>query len=74
MPRTVRITVKPNSKKEGVEPIAGGELRVSVHAPPREGEANEAVVRLLADYFSVPKTSITIRHGRTGRRKLVHVG
>ena len=54
------ITVKPNAKREGVEKRPDGSYRVAVHAPPVEGKANEAVVEMLADYFSVPKSSVRI--------------
>lgn len=74
MPPSFWVTVKPNSSKEQVEETAPGELRVSVHAPPHEGKANDALVRALAEHFGVPKSSISIRQGRTGRRKRVQIG
>ncbi len=46
---------------------------VSVHAPTQEGKANKALIELLADYFSVPKTSVKIIRGQTGRRKLIEI-
>ena len=46
---------------------------VSVHAPPREGKANKALIELLANYFSVPKASVKIIRGQTGRRKLIEI-
>lgn len=54
--------------------LANGEYSVSVRAPAREGKANEAVVELLAEHFSVPKSSIRIVRGDTARKKLIEVG
>jgi uncharacterized protein (TIGR00251 family) len=71
MPAKLWITVKPQSKKSEVKKISDGEYAVSVNAPAREGKANEAVIEALADYFSVPKSSIRIIRGQTGRRKLI---
>ncbi|TAJ81226.1 DUF167 domain-containing protein [bacterium] len=67
------ITVKPQAKREEVKKTAEGEYAASVHAPAREGKANEALVELLADHFSVPKSSVKIIRGQTGRKKLVEI-
>jgi uncharacterized protein (TIGR00251 family) len=74
MPSKLWITVKPQSKNPAVKKISEGEYAVSVNAPAREGKANEAVIELLARHFSVPKSSIRIIRGQSGRRKLVDVG
>lgn len=67
----IEVHVKPNSRKEGVEKTAAGIYKVAVNAPPQDGRANEAVVELLAEHFDVPKSSITILRGHSGRKKLV---
>ena len=67
------VTVKPQAKREEVKKLADGEYSVSVRAPAREGKANEAVIELLAEHFSVPKSSIRIVRGETARRKLVEI-
>ena len=67
------VTVKPQAKREEVKKIADGEYAVSVRAPAREGKANEAVIELLADYFSVSKSSVKIIRGQSARRKLVEI-
>jgi len=70
----ISLTVKANAKQEKVEEVAAGEYRVHVKAPPREGRANEAVIRALAEHFSVPKSHVVILAGQTGKRKLVRIG
>ena len=67
------VTVKPQAKREEVKKLADGEYSVSVRAPASEGKANVAVVELLAEHFSVPKSSIRIVRGETARRKLVEI-
>ena len=67
------VTVKPQARREEVRKLADGEYSVSVRAPAREGKANEAVIELLAEHFSVPKSSIRIVRGETARRKLVEI-
>jgi uncharacterized protein (TIGR00251 family) len=73
MPSKFWVTVKPQAKKSALKKISEGEYAVSVTAPAREGKANEAVMELLADYFSVPKSSIRIVRGQSGRRKLIEL-
>ena len=69
----ISITVKPNARRESVEKNPDGSYRVSVKAPPVEGKANEAVIEALADYFSVPKSTIFIVKGTKGKKKLVEI-
>lgn len=44
-------------------------LRVRVSAPPEKGKANQALIKLLARTWGVPKSSIEIRSGQSERRK-----
>lgn len=74
MAHRIWVTVKPGAKKEEVRKIAAGEYVAFVHAPAREGKANLALVEILADYFSVAKSSVRIIRGRTSRKKLVEIG
>lgn len=69
----VWVTVKANAKHEKIEQLDQRNLRVSVKEPPREGRANEAVIRLLSQHFSVPQRSIRIISGATAKRKLIEI-
>lgn len=67
------VSVIPNSKIEKVEATSENSLRVKVRAKPIEGEANRALVRLLSDYFNVPKSSIKIKSGFSGKFKIIEI-
>lgn len=69
----VPVKVKPNAKAERVEVQPDGSLLVFVNAPPVDGKANEAVVRAVAAHFEVPRSSVEIVRGVTGRQKLLEV-
>ena len=73
MNRRIWVTVKPRARKEEIVSLAEGEYRVSVRAPAEDGKANEAVIALLADSFSLSKSRIRIVSGRSARRKLVEL-
>jgi uncharacterized protein YggU (UPF0235/DUF167 family) len=48
-------------------------LRVHVAAPPVEGAANHALLRVLADELGVARRSVRLVAGAAGRTKLVVV-
>jgi hypothetical protein len=52
-----------------VEP--DGAIAVRVTAPPAEGAANKAVLTVLSDALSLPRSRIEIVRGASSRQKLV---
>lgn len=48
-------------------------LKVRVRARPVEGEANEALVKLLARTLGVPKSTVAIQRGGQSRTKIVEI-
>ncbi len=74
---TVRVRVTPKSSRDGVDGIEataqGAALKVRVRAVPDKGAANAAVAETLADWLGVPKGSITLLSGATGRVKSLSI-
>jgi len=69
---TVRVT--PRSAADRVEGFdAAGTLRVRVTAPPAEGAANAAVVKLLAKALGLPPRDVVLVSGATAREKVFDV-
>ena len=69
----IYVRVTPRAGKNEVLKISDGEYKVKVTAPPEKGKANEAVVNLLADYFGVPKSSISIIGGKSTKTKIIDI-
>lgn len=68
------VLIKPNSRKgPQAEPQDDGSLVAYVREPAVDGRANEALVRVLAEYFVVSKTRVTIARGHTARYKIVEI-
>lgn len=65
------ILVKPGSSQEKIVESAQGELVVYLRAKPHDGEANDALIKLLAKHFDVPKTTIKIIRGDKNRNKII---
>ncbi|OGZ45416.1 MAG: hypothetical protein A3C84_00290 [Candidatus Ryanbacteria bacterium RIFCSPHIGHO2_02_FULL_48_12] len=70
----ISVHIKPKSKHPEVrEDRSAGVVEVYVSAPPVDGKANEEMLELLADYFEVAKSLITIVSGHTARQKIVDI-
>ena len=70
---TIRVKVQAKSSQEKVEETGLDEYKVWVTSPPADNQANEAVIDMLADYFSVPPSSIRIRSGHKSSHKLIEI-
>jgi uncharacterized protein (TIGR00251 family) len=68
------VNVKPKAAKDAITRLSDTEFHLAVRAAPQGGAANQSVVRILAEYFSIPKSTIKIIRGNTARRKLVQIG
>jgi uncharacterized protein (TIGR00251 family) len=68
---SVRLT--PRGGRDVVEGWDGDVLRVRVTAAPSEGEANEALIRLLAKELHVPPSRVSLVAGGRSRTKIVDI-
>ena len=69
----VDVRVVPRARRDEIAGERDGRLLVRVVAPPLEGKANAAVVRLLAKALGVPKSRVSIARGEASRDKTVRV-
>lgn len=73
------LKVTPGAKKNEIlgweddYPQVGRVLKVKIAAPPVEGKANKEIVLFLAKALGIPKTSVEVVHGTSGRIKLVEI-
>ncbi len=72
--RTLRLKVKPGARVDELTELDDGTWQARVKAQPVDGKANAAVIALLARHFGVPKASVRIKSGASGRLKLVTIG
>lgn len=69
----LQVLVQPRASRDAFAGVVGDRLKVSLTAPPVEGEANAALCAFLAKQFGVPKSHVVLEHGETGRRKRVRI-
>ena len=65
----ITVSVKPKAKREGVQGIHNGMIKIGVTAAPEKGKANAAVVSILAKLFGLPKNRIELKTGAASRKK-----
>lgn len=70
----IYVKVVPRSSQNKVEKISEGEYKAWITAPPVNGKANEALIKLLADYFDISKNRIDIKAGKTAKTKIIEIG
>ena len=70
---TISVRVRAGASRDEVVGPLDGVLVVRVAAPAREGRANRALCRLLADPLAVPPSRVVIVRGLRSREKLVEV-
>lgn len=68
----VRVTPRA-SRNKIMEILPDGTIKIHVAAPPVDGEANEELMRFLADVLNIPKSRLEIVAGTSGRDKLISV-
>ena len=68
------VRVHPRAKRTRVSSVlVDGTLKVDIAAAPEDGAANDALIVLIADLFSVPRSSVQIKAGASSRRKLLFI-
>lgn len=67
------LQVKPRASRERLTQGEQGELRLELHAPPADGQANEACIRFFARELRLPQAGVVILSGHKSRRKLLRI-
>jgi uncharacterized protein (TIGR00251 family) len=71
--RTLKVKVKPGSRREQLVELPDGSWVAHVKAPPVDGKANAALVALVAAHFGLRRAQVNIRSGAGGRMKLLQL-
>jgi uncharacterized protein (TIGR00251 family) len=68
---TIDVLVKPRASRNSIDGFREGVLVVRLNAPPVEGAANKALVKLLAGKAGVAKGKVRIVSGEKNRTKIL---
>lgn len=69
----IYVKVSPRSSQNKVEKISEGDYKVKITAPPVDGQANDMLIKVLAEHFGVPKSNLKIVGGKSAKTKIIDV-
>ena len=69
----LRLRVSPSARRSELVGRHGDGWKVRVSAPPEGNRANDAVLDLLAAQLDLPRRSLSIVSGHSGREKVVEM-
>jgi uncharacterized protein (TIGR00251 family) len=70
---TLDVLVQPRASRARLGPVHGDRIKIAVTAPPVDGEANAAVIDLVARALGVARGAVEVVAGASSRRKTVRV-
>ena len=70
---TVRIKAFPGSKKAHIEEVAEMVLRVFIKEPAQNNQANKAVIKAVARFYTIPEEKLRIIAGHHGLNKTTQI-
>jgi uncharacterized protein (TIGR00251 family) len=73
MAQRIAVIVKPKARKPEIVKISPENYRIAVREPAQNGQANEAVINLLAEHLGIPKSKLKIVRGVSSRHKLIEI-
>ena len=67
------IEVQPGAQRQGLVGFNAwrGRISLAVRAPAKDGQANAAVLHVLANQFGLPLTHLSIINGHSSRQKTI---
>ena len=69
----LRIFLQTKASKDLIAGIHDDELKITITAPPVDGQANAHLLKFLSKSFKVPKSSIILEKGELSRHKQVWI-
>jgi len=71
--KVLQLKVKPNAFTSALTLHDDGTWLAQIAAPPVDGQANEALIRLVARHFGVRRAQVRIKSGASSRSKRVEI-
>lgn len=74
-PPSCRLSLKvtPGARHDKIVGETDGAIRIRLHAPPTDGRANAALLKLLAGKLGIPKNDVRLITGAAARKKIVGI-
>lgn len=67
------VRVIPRARVNSITVDDDGTIRVHTTTAPTDGQANDAVIKMLAKHFNVARSAIHIIRGHTSHNKVIEI-
>ncbi|KPJ67157.1 MAG: hypothetical protein AMJ43_05755 [Coxiella sp. DG_40] len=67
----LNVYVQPGASKNAIVGIYNDRLKIQLTARPKEGQANQQLIKFVAKYFEVPKSQLCLFKGEHSKNKLL---
>lgn len=69
----LRLFLQPKASKDQIVGLHDSELKITITAPPVDGQANAHLLKFLSKLFKVPKSSLILEKGELNRHKQIYI-
>lgn len=69
----IRVHVKARARRRSIVKKEDGTYRIETTEAPESGKANDDVVDIVAEHFSVAKSCVQLKKGHTSPRKIIEI-
>lgn len=69
----INVTVTPRAKINLIEKLLDGSFKIKTTAPAINNQANSAVIKIVANYFKIAPSLITIIRGEKNKHKILEI-
>jgi uncharacterized protein (TIGR00251 family) len=69
----LKITVIPRAQRNEVIDLGEHHYRVKLTSAPERNKANRELIQVLAKYFGVKKSAVSIKTGQRSRHKIIQI-
>jgi uncharacterized protein (TIGR00251 family) len=69
----VKVTVSPKAKVNLIEKLLDGSFKIKTTAPAVNNLANQAVTKMIANYFKIAPSLVTIIRGEKSKHKILEI-
>lgn len=70
---SLTVYCQPGAKRSRVAGLHDGKIKIQLAAPPRDGEANDELIRFVSAILGLPKSAVSLVAGQTSRIKRLEI-
>jgi uncharacterized protein (TIGR00251 family) len=70
---SVDLYIQPKSSKNQISGIYNNACKIKIKAPPVDGAANKECIKYVSKLMNLPKSSVSIISGHTGKNKKIYL-